>query len=138
MRMPVGSYKTYAMRSPIQTHFRRATCAEVDCDAFINGWSYRVETLLPEDLYVAKHSGKRYRELHIGPNENYIVFEAGQACFGAPQHVISLHRPEFYFVGRGHHSVFSTRNAVPRKDAAEWLDDFANHQDKLNTMIQRG
>jgi hypothetical protein len=137
-QLPVSSYKTYAIRSPIQTHYRKATCEEIGCEAFQNGWAYLKEDLTPGDLYLATHSGKRYREVHIGPGQNYIVFEAGQSCFGAAQHVISLHRPEFYFVGRGHTSVFQARHARAHANGDDFVDDFANHQDKLNTTFKRG
>ena len=32
------AYKTYEVRQPRQTHFRRGTCAEVDCRRAKTGW----------------------------------------------------------------------------------------------------
>lgn len=134
--MPTHNYQTYAIRSPLQTHTRRATCAEVDCPANANGWQYRVQSLTPSDLYAAEHAGKRFRRVHIAEGEDYLVFEAGQPCFA--KHRVSLDRPEFYFVGRGDRRSFTPTLAREHTRPIDWVDDMQNHFDKLRTEIEKG
>lgn len=136
--MPTGNYQTYAIRSPLATHTRRATCAEVACPAYTNGWQYRVQELTPADIYAAEHAGKRYRRVHIAEGEDYLIFESGQPCFAARQHRVPLDRPEFYFVGRGDRRSFTTRKARQHKRPEDWVDDMQNHLDTIRTEFEKG
>lgn len=155
-KMASHQYRTYRAVSPLSTHYRRATCAEVECDAFNNGWTYRKADLIRENLlYVVTHAGKRYKEMDLPVSairdpdtgqfvkeversvETCLVFEPGQVCFQAPSHRISLERPEFFYTGRGDYRTFSIRNAQ-KLSADDWADSFANHQDKINRAIQEG
>lgn len=135
--MPTQNYMTFQTTSPVETHYRKASCAEIDCPAYVNGWSYKKEDLTAQDLYIATHSGRNWREVHIGPGENYIVFDSGQSCFAAGTHVISLERPAFYFVGRGDWRSYVTTSAQQMR-GVDWVDRFANHQAKLIEAIERG
>lgn len=129
-----GAYKTYALRSPINTHFRTATCAEIDCKAYREGWTIPLAGLNAHDVHVARHSGRRFREV----DGRFLVFEPGQPCFRAHTHKISVERPAFYFVGRGKYPLFNVRQAHRFSNGDEWVDDFATHQDKLKAVIDRG
>lgn len=137
-KMPTGAYKTYAVRSPLKTHYRSATCQEIECEAYLNGWQLRVEELSPALLYTAQHSGRRFKEVRVSSNETYLVFEAGQPCFASNTHRKSLERPEFYFVGRGDHRSFSTRRASQFNRPEDWLDDFSSHLDRIQAEINKG
>lgn len=136
-KMPTGNYVTYKVASPLATHYRPATCAEADCEAYENGWSYRKADLDERLLYIVTHAGKRYREVEH-QNETYLIFEPGQPCFQARMHRVSLERPEFYYAGRGDFRSFTTRKAQKFDRPEDWQDHFAHHQDRLNTLIQRG
>lgn len=131
------AYRTYRMHSPDETHYRKATCAEVKCNEFINGWSLQVEHLNEHDLYLATHAGKRYRKAHFGPGLNFLIFESGQSCFLAHTHKIKLDRPEWFFTGRGDHTVFSQRDAR-QLSGKDWVDHMLNHMDKIITKKNRG
>jgi len=136
--MPAHNYQTYAIRSPLQTHFRAATCAEIECPAYANGWQYRMQELSPADIYAAEHSGKRWRKVHIREGEDYLVFESGQPCFAARSHRIPLDRPEFYFVGRGDRRSFSTRQARKHARPEDWVDDMQTHLDVIRREVEKG
>lgn len=136
LQMPVGSYKTYRSSSPLATHYRKATCEEVDCPAYMNGWSYKVSDLTGELVDAIKRSGKNWRRVKLTEEEDYLVFDSGQQCFDT--HQVSLDRPAFYYVGRGHSSVFRTRNAFQHRRAEDWIDDFATHQNRIIEAIERG
>jgi len=135
--MPTGNYKTYRVMSPLATHHRSATCAEVNCHAYTEGWTYKKSDLDERLLYLVTHAGKRYRETDFD-NATYLVFEPGQACFQASTHTVPLDRPEFYYAGQGDYRSFSTRRAQKFTRPDDWVDSFANHIDKINTVIERG
>lgn len=135
-KMDSGAYKTYQILAPTKTHWRKATCAEVECQNHVNGWKIRVEILTPDLVHAAKNSGRRYTELSVAPGETYLVFEAGQSCFQERNHRIRLEREEIFRVRHG--DWRKTYSAHTHANPWDWQDDFALHQDKLATEQQKG
>jgi hypothetical protein len=133
-------YKTFQIASPVETHYRVATCAEAECKAYKEGWTYKKADLIAENLlYLVTHAGKRYQEMALDEGgEVYLVFEPGQTCFQARAHRVSLERPEFYFAGRGDYRSYSPRSANQFDRADQWVESFAEHQDIINKVIQEG
>jgi hypothetical protein len=132
-----GDYKTFAWRAPVATHFRRATCAEVGCLQWHNGWRLRVEGLEPRDLHLAKTCGRKFSELEISVTEHWLVFEAGQACFKAAAHRTRIDKPEI-FVVRGGDWRARIGDTYRHASVDDWVDEMANHQDKIVQLIERG
>lgn len=136
-------YKTFSARSPLSTHYRKATCAEVDCVGYREGFTLSVAALIAEGIeYAARHSGKKFKEVEgadygVAPGK-YLVFEAGQVCFDADSHRVSLERPEFFVVGQGDYRTFNARTARQHASAENWIDDMANSLDKVRTTHERG
>lgn len=122
---------TYGLRAPVQTHFRPATCAEIGCSAYLNGW----KTILPvgSDLIgVLKNSGRKY--VQVPSEEGGLAefhFEPGQPCFKADTHVISLEREPIYLVRRG-------GQTQQHRYASDWVDDSAIYLDKVRDEIEKG
>lgn len=136
---PLGrpqDYRTYAMRAPLGTHFRPSTCDEYGCPAYTNGWSIRLEGLTAQLAYVARHSGRRYREMEVAPGETYLVYEPGQTCFD--RHVLPLDRPQWYFTGRGDYRIFNVRNARQFERPEDFIEDMQSHLDSLRRIQERG
>lgn len=138
--MPASSYKTYQILQPIQTHFRDASCQEVDCEAYANGWTTTIDT--GTDLgkkqanYIWLHSGRHFAFVQNGTKVTF-TFAAGQKCFR--QHKVSLERDQIYVVRDGDWRG-NPRGTAPRRhsNAADWLDDFADHQARLSKEIENG
>lgn len=137
--MAPQAYKTYAVVSPIPTHWRPATCAEVDCPHYLNGWRTRIENLTPDLLHAAKTSGRRYTVQQIAAGESYLVFAAGQLCFASSRHSKKLDRPPLYVVRDGdwRGNPRRTRDRV-HLNPANWVEDFAEHQQVLADEIEKG
>lgn len=133
--LPAHLYKTFAIRSPIKTHYRKVTCIEVDCQAYKNGWSFHVEAIGPYLAQQARMAGRRFREVKIAPGETYLAFEEGQPCFET--HRVQ-YRPELYYVGRGDHRLFSIKRAAQHTRPEDWVDHMSNHLDKIHTAQRRG
>jgi hypothetical protein len=137
--MAPEAYKTYEIVVPAGTHFRPATCEEVDCPQYAGGWRVRVEGLPPEMVHTAKNCGRKYEEQHIAEGETWLVFEAGQRCFQASQHRTRIDKPELYVVRDGDHrgNPRGTKARLHQRPA-DWQDDFATHQQGLADAFQEG
>jgi len=133
-QLPAAAFKTYAISSPISTHYRDGTCDEAGCLAQRHGWQTNVDETSDigqrQAHYIRKLSGRRFTERRTEIGLTAFVFEAGQRCFAA--HKVSLERPEFYIVRdgdwRGNPRGTPTR---VHSSADSWVDDFASHQDQL-------
>lgn len=135
--LPAHTYQTFAIKAPVSTHFRAASCAEMDCPNYLGGWRVHVEALTPDLVHAARNSGRKYVEQHVAEGHTYLVFEAGQPCFRASQHRTRIDRPELYVVRNGDHrqSFGETRqHSTPE----HWVEEFAENQDRLIGAKQRG
>jgi len=139
--MPVEAYKTYRIVSPQATHFRTATCAEVDCAAYLNGWQSVIDESTPEGqeraYYIRRQSGRGFTEARNGALTVF-TFEAGQPCFARSEHQVRLDRPELYLVADGDWRGNPTGRQRTHQNAADWVDDFGEHQLRLADQIERG
>ncbi len=138
-QMPASAYKTYAIVAPAATHHRPATCAEVDCPHYLNGWRVRVEGLPPEMVHAARTSGRRFIEQQVAAGETWLVFEAGQSCFKASEHRTRIDKPELFIVRDGDHRG-NPRGTKARMHARpeHWVEDFATHQQGLADAHKEG
>lgn len=137
--MPAHAYKTYSIAAPASTHFRPATCAEVDCPHYLGGWRVRVEGLPPEMVHTAKTSGRRFLEQRVAEGETWLLFEAGQACFKASEHRTRIGKPELFLVRDGDHrgNPRGTKARLHQRPA-DWVEDFAEHQRAIADAHQEG
>lgn len=134
----IAAYKTYQLIAPISTHFRRATCAEVDCPGYLNGWR---TTLAADDErcdYIRRHSGRRFTEERTADGMVTFHFSPGQMCFRAGEHVKSLEREPLYIVRDGDHRGNPTGHRRLHVNGADWIDDFGTHQQRIADEHQAG
>lgn len=138
--MPVQAYKTYGMSMPLRTHWRPASCEEADCEAYRNGW----QTIVPAasdhaELIRSADFRRRYRYTEQ-PGEGPLAvftFPPGQQCFKSSEHRVPVGRPAIWTVRGGDWRGATTEPRV-HKRAEDWVEDFAGHQDRLATAIERG
>jgi hypothetical protein len=137
---PVGrtdQYKTYAMLFPTQTHFRQATCEEVMCFNFLNGWKTVVSEGSPQAAIARSLKGSySFTEASIEGGLVEFLFAPGQKCFKWNEHKLPLDRPGHFVVRPGLSWAPTGQARVMRP--LDWVDDFANHQDKIHTALERG
>ena len=150
--LPVQAMKTYSVSTPLATHWRLATCEEIDCPNFLNGWAVAIT---PDQLgqqldHDIKRSGKRFDRLTVAEAEARFagmsfagavfvyIFAAGQACFsqGTPKHQIQIDRPEIFSVRGGDHRGTTSERRVMRPQ--DWKENFIEHQERLKTAQERG
>lgn len=129
------SYKTFGIRAPLSTHFRKATCEEVDCADWRYGWKLRWDVLSESDRHLITHCGRKYVI-----DQEWIIFEAGQPCFRFDVHRTRVDRPELYLVKGSHMSMASRHagGAMQHKNVEDWIDDFQNTTDKVVQQLKEG
>lgn len=130
------AYKTFQIVQPLATHFRPATCAEVDCPAHTSGWKSVIDE--STDLgkqqahYIRNVAGRRYTEGRAAAITTF-TFEAGQQCFRP--HQTPLERDPIHIVKDGDWRASQNPHQLRGDD---WVDSFQNHQDQLKTRLERG
>lgn len=136
------AYKTFAISQPLATHFRPATCAEVECGPHVNGWSTTVDESTElgrrQAGYVRGRSGRRFTQERTPAGLTVFTFEAGQPCFAADKHQVPLERPVNHYTWQGDWRVNPSRHDVTAMRGDDWVDAFVNHQDRLKTTLERG
>lgn len=139
--LPAADYVTYQIAAPRSTHHRPASCAEARCAAHEHGWRSTVDERTDlgqaQAHYVRSESGRRYSEHQNEAGLTVFEFPASQRCFA--QHTVPLDRPPLFVVRDGDWRG-NPRHTEPRVHArpADWVDDFATHQDRLSRIIERG
>jgi len=137
--LPPQAIKTYQILQPVETHMRVATCLEVDCDAFRNGWSTAVDVATDlgrqQAQYIRLHSGRAFTAV-VRETLVTFTFPAGQRCFS--KHHVPIERPALYVVRDGDWRGNPRRTEPRQVKADDWVDDFAEHQDRLKTAIEQG
>ena len=136
-QMPPAAYQTFQVAAPLFTHWRKATCAEVDCPEYLNGWRLRVEALTEQDVYLATHCGRKFRKARVTEGETWLVFEAGQPCFKATQHRQRVERAERFIIRGGDHRA-NPDGSRRETTAAGWVDDFGEPLAALADRLERG
>ncbi len=151
-KMPAYAYTTFAIASPISTHFRKGTCDEAGCLAHRHGWKTTVDET--SDLgqgqahYIRASSGRRFVETHTETGLTEFTFEAGQKCFS--EHSVPLDRPEVYGKFAGDHRLHERSDLAGRPwdweraryhgqlvvhSSDSWVNEFGDHQDRIARVV---
>jgi len=139
MKFDPRLYKIFSVQQPGETHFRTATCAEVECDAFRFGWVTKVPDGAVADQVraIARQTGRFCTENRVADNQIEFHFPAGQEGFkgsSVHDHKVSLERPAFF---RRRQIDGGSVNSI-RLSAEDWRDDFGENQNRLADEQQRG
>ena len=108
---------------PVSSHFREASCAEVDCSQYRLGWMTVLAANDIDNIKAIRGSDLNFREESDGQIVSF-TFEAGQECFK----------------GRGHgHRVSMDRDPWFWKDKQilepiQFVDELADHLQKLDNI----
>jgi hypothetical protein len=143
-RRPVGpeAYQTFQVTSPAATHTKVVECGvDVDCAAYRNGWRMQIDLTTElgyrQAYYIKHHSGRSYKVVRQGDGIVDLEFAANQPCFS--EHRVKLDRPEIYRVkggdARGNPQGVLTR---VHKKPEFWVEEFAENQDRINKIIEKG
>ena len=133
-QMPLHAYKTYSFSQPADL-FVKTACEDAACPAFLYGWQSSVDESTQlgktQARYIRCLSGRTFKEQRDGAMTVF-TFEPGQRCFAEHRT-----RPESYRVAHGHwQGVRAPLREHVR--AADWVEDFAEHQLRLADQQAKG
>ena len=155
--LPVADMKTYGIRAPLATHWRKASCSEVECEGHRTGWLTVIHEQTPtapavgvsvtkmmalvdrdsQRAYYIRHlSGRSFLESKDSSGATVFDFAPGQDCFD--DHQVRIERPELFEVRGGDWRGNPRREAMTHNRPGYWVEDFAGHQDRLATRLDRG
>jgi hypothetical protein len=131
-KIPAGLMHTHLILQPLRTHFREATCEEVNCPQFLEGWFLQIDALPQEDIDLAKNAGRRWRQVHVAANENYLYFEPGQKCFKASTHRVNLDHDPIFVKKEGDHRGNPRRlDPIRFSGADSWANSLGENLDQI-------
>jgi hypothetical protein len=135
--LPPGAYQTYEATAPLATHWRAATCEEVGCKAYTQGWTTDVVPDSPDEQRMTATYGRRFLVEKLENGFHRWHFPAGTVCFRVIFHKLPLERPAIFTVRSGD---WRGTDGVIRefKDGEQWVDAFATHQDGISKLVNRG
>ena len=115
--------QTFRASAPPSTHFRAATCAEVDCTHYLGGW----QTILADNdkdnaAWIRNYSGLQFTESRSDGTVTF-TFAPGQPCFRRNEHRTSLDRPSIFTVNNG--------QGFSRREPEQWVDEMGEQLHKL-------
>jgi hypothetical protein len=121
---------TYQASFPKASHWRSATCAEVDCPQYLMGWVTKVIVGSDMEGYIKADRTRKYKVVNQGEINEY-YFEAGQQCFRgeAGVHYKKLERGAWLTKdATNRHPLFLERIAM---EPEKWMDEFNEDAYKL-------
>lgn len=117
---------SYRIAAPPETHWRPATCREVGCENWREGWTSLVDVSGPTgrelaDLVRWRYRGIPFTETRDGDTSIRFGFPPGAPCFEAARHYVRLDRDFLYLVGR--------YGQVTQHQPAEFVEQWAETLD---------
>lgn len=142
--LPPDKMKTYGLSAPQSTHYRRASCREVECANYANGWRSGFNVTQPEQAAAARvirdKSGRLFTIEEIKGASGRIemvvfTFGPGQECF--LPHRVALERDPVLYVRDGDWRGNPTGRKHVFKSNVDWVDDFGEHQQRMADLVNQ-
>jgi len=140
---PASAYQTFEIKTPKGPQFERpATCEEVNCDAWRNGWITRVPAAseLEHTVRLARHQHPWLTE-HVDGAELVFTFAPGIPCFRASQHRLPVRPdlPQMFLVKDGDWRG-NPRGTQPRihQRPEDWVEHAQEVTESVKQRIERG
>lgn len=132
----VAAYQTYSIQTPPDTLIK-AACEEVGCEQWRLGWESTIDEATElgqrQAAYIRHRSGRTFRELKAPTGLTVFRFEPHQRCFREHQT-----RPELYAVRDGDWRGNPTGRVRQHTRAADWVEDFGEHQQQIADQHEKG
>jgi hypothetical protein len=136
-------FKTYSMEAPTSSHWRMATCEEIECREYLAGFVQPVDVsteLGQKQYHFLTHDNERtYSMQRVSMTEFRFVYPPGTPCFRRAMHKTRDGRPSNFLVHDGDWRG-NPRGTSPRvhQRPIDWIEDFSLHQSSVAERIKRG
>lgn len=138
---PAHAYRTFQVAMPKGPEFERpATCEEVECEHYLNGW----QTIVPADnaelLAALRTSGRSFTEVDPNAVMRVFTFAPGQPCFRASQHrkLVRPDTPQLFVVRGGDWRGNPTGERRIHQRPEDWAEHLGEHTQQLADRIEKG
>jgi hypothetical protein len=135
---PAAAFRTFRIVAPLATHFVPATCAEVDCPQYLDGWKTIVPADSPQAAYIRSGSGRGFTEVAQPGGLAEFSFPPGQRCFASADHKRRLEREEIFVFCGGDWRGNPLGTPPQRIGVTSWVDEFGEHQERIAQVFERG
>ena len=129
-------YLTYAIRAGRDTAVV-AACKDVGCQAWAHGWETSVDEATDlgkrQGAYIRQGSGRTFTEKRTAAGLTVFRFEAFQRCFAEHRT-----RPDVFLRRDGDFRGNPTQQVRVHKRAADWIEDFQEHEGDLAELREKG
>lgn len=139
---PAHAYETFQIATPRGPEYQRAaTCEEVQCEHWLNGWVTRVPADSDLEYLIRKERSRRPWTLEQRDESTVsFTYGAGTPCFRASTHRVNV-RPDLpqLFVVRGgdwRGNPTGARRVHQRPD--DWVENLQESTESLRETIERG
>lgn len=137
---PAGAYETFQIKTPRGPEFERpATCQDVECPAWANGWITRVPAT-DDMLARLRESGRAWASVDQDGGEWVFTFPPGTECFASSTHrkTVSPELPQLFVVRDGDWRGNPTGRTRIHTRPEDWVEDFQEHTEAVRERIEKG
>lgn len=135
--------KTYSWLRPLNTHWRPATCEEVQCEDFVNGFKLTIDvsTKLGQRQYdfITHDRERSYTIEREGVYLYHFIYGPGNRGFAGDKHDhrLPIEREPLLFVRAGDWRQY-LGEPFQHKYVDDWVEDIAQNQDAIIAIQKRG
>lgn len=128
--------RSFSIAAPLGTHWRRASCAEVQCAHHLQGWASEVDESTElgqfQASYIRAESGRGFRESRTDTGITRFEFPPGQQCFSSDEHHVRDEDVAELYVVRDGDWRGNPRGTAPQKLSADgWVNAFGENQERV-------
>jgi hypothetical protein len=134
---------TYGVAAPLSSrrHWRKATCREVQCRHWREGWASvfdeTTELGRGQANYVRNFSGRRFRESRADDGRTLFEFSPEQPCFSTDSHVIRDEDvPPLYIARGGDWRADPDARVIRHSGPDPWLDQLHSNLERVVTRLE--
>lgn len=137
-------YRSYTISMPLSSHWRLATCEEVDCLQYLQGFVQLVDVSTDLGLrqyeYLAKKDKDRSPIIHrVNMYDFRFVYRPGTPCMRRGDHRLPIGREPLYLVQGGDWRGNPLQIPVRRHKKVDfWVEDFALNQIRISEVQKKG
>lgn len=138
--LPPTAVRSFTIKAPVSTHFRPATCAEIECPAWAHGWVTYIDEGdgqgRQQAQYIRARSERAFTERREPDGRTAFVFKPGQRCFRSGDHRVPLEREPLFVarVGDWRGTIGDPYQHKGRDPGGDWVNQYMEHIDRLVTQ----
>lgn len=140
--LPPTAITTFGVAAPLTSkrHWRKASCREVDCRHWREGWAAVFDETTDlgrgQANYVRNLSGRRFHESRTDDGRTAFTFHAGQTCFNSGSHVVRDEDvPPLYIARAGDWRTVPGARTTVHSGPDPWLDHLHSNLERVVTRL---